>query len=185
MVGMPLSFLLGPGLLLVSGRVSKLFRFRSLFHKVLGSGCYRIGASVEFDWSSVSAVRMLGGLWRVVTPIHPGESLWLVGSLRWIWQWFCWGIPNQSWLKKSIFCELWIFWFLNVASSMNQKTFCGFFLSPRVGKVVRTFKISPKVETHRLVEGFMVKLQTGAGQPTSWLSLGLTTRAVLIIVFLQ
>eukprot|EP00435_Cladocopium_sp_Y103_P016518 s1743_g4.t1 len=26
---------------------------------VLGSGCYRIGASVEFDWSSVSAVRTL------------------------------------------------------------------------------------------------------------------------------
>merc|ERR1712176_967147 len=26
---------------------------------VLGSGCYRIGASVEFDWSSVSAIRTL------------------------------------------------------------------------------------------------------------------------------
>ena len=28
-------------------------------NQVLGSGCYRIGASVEFDWSSVSAVRTL------------------------------------------------------------------------------------------------------------------------------
>lgn len=28
---------------------------------VLGSGCYRIGASVEFDWSSVSAVRTCFG----------------------------------------------------------------------------------------------------------------------------
>ena len=40
-------------------------RFKSTTHyvsrKVLGSGCYRIGASVEFDWGSVSAVRICSG----------------------------------------------------------------------------------------------------------------------------
>ena len=40
--------------------------------QVLGSGCYRIGASVEFDWSSVSAVRTPGTLWGTLAGTSGG-----------------------------------------------------------------------------------------------------------------
>ena len=69
--------------------------------KVLGSGCYRIGASVEFDWSSVSAVRMLLNR-RVVG--------WWVFS----WDdWLFWKTPPKKWSQfiQGSHCELDMFVF--------------------------------------------------------------------------
>ena len=68
MLGVPFVFPFTPNI--DPNATDELNSWDVLLPEVLGSGCYRIGASVEFDWSSVSAVRRDGIFGRLVKKIQ-------------------------------------------------------------------------------------------------------------------